>query len=151
MNHATRDIPVEQIRIHVCWGAGEGPHNHDPELPDIVDVLVKARAAAISIVGANGRHEHEWRVWKSKLPEDKVLIPGVIDNTTNFIEHPEVVADRIINYANVVGRERVIAGVDCGFATGVSANPAVDPNIAWAKLRSLEGGAEMATKELWGR
>jgi 5-methyltetrahydropteroyltriglutamate--homocysteine methyltransferase len=151
MNHATRDIPPERLRIHVCWGAGEGPHNHDPELSDIVDVIAKARATAISIVGANGRHEHEWRVWKGKLPDEKVLIPGVIDNTTNFIEHPEVVADRIVNYANVVGRERVIAGVDCGFATGVSANPAVDPQIAWAKLHSLAVGAEIATKELWGR
>ena len=150
MNHATRDIPSEQVRVHVCWGAGEGPHNHDPELADIIDVIVKANAQGISIVGANGRHEHEWHVWKGKLPDDKVLIPGVIDNTTNFIEHPEVVADRIINYASVVGRENVIAGVDCGFATGISAAvPAVDPKIAWRKLQSLSEGAALATKQLW--
>ena len=150
MNHATRDIPAEQVRIHVCWGAGEGPHNHDPELVDIIDVIVKANALGISIVGANGRHEHEWRAWKGKLPDGKVLIPGVVDNTTNFIEHPEVVADRIKDYASVVGRENVIAGVDCGFATGISANlPAVDPKIAWRKLQSLSEGAALATKQLW--
>jgi 5-methyltetrahydropteroyltriglutamate--homocysteine methyltransferase len=149
MNHACRDIQPEQWRIHVCWGAGEGPHNHDPELKDLIDVLVKANAQGISIVGANGRHEHEWRVWKGTLPDGKVLIPGVVDNTTNFIEHPEVVADRIVDYASVAGRENVIAGVDCGFATGVSANPAVDPKIAWRKLQSLAEGAALASKQLW--
>ena len=107
---------------------------------------------ALSIVGANGRHEHEWKVWqRAKLPADMFLIPGVIDNTTNIIEHPEWVADRIVRYAGVVGREQVIAGVDCGFGTGASANPAVDPLIAMAKLRSLVEGAELATQQLWRR
>ncbi|MGH8057116.1 MAG: cobalamin-independent methionine synthase II family protein, partial [Candidatus Entotheonellia bacterium] len=118
LNSATRDIPAERVRMHVCWGAGEGPRNHDVPLRDIVDVLLQARPAAMSIMGANGRHEHEWKVWKDvKLPDGKMLIPGVIDSTTNIIEHPEVVAERIVRYANVLGRENVIAGVDCGFGT----------------------------------
>jgi 5-methyltetrahydropteroyltriglutamate--homocysteine methyltransferase len=149
MNHGLRDIPPEQVRIHVCWGRGEGPKNHDVPLRDIVDLLVKGRAAALSIVGANGRHQHEWKVWKDvKLPNDYVLIPGVVDNTTNIIEHPEAVADRILNYASVVGRENVIAGLDCGFGNS-PAGGAVDPQIAWTKLQSLSQGAALATKQLW--
>jgi 5-methyltetrahydropteroyltriglutamate--homocysteine methyltransferase len=150
LNYAVREIDPDRVRVHVCWGAGEGPHNHDPELRDILDIVVKASAGAISIVGANGRHEHEWRLWKGRLPDGKTLIPGVVDNTTNIIEHPEVVADRIVNYASVVGRENVIAGVDCGFATSLTrAAPAVDPKVAWAKLRSLAEGAALASKTLW--
>ena len=150
LNHAISDIPASQVRMHVCWGAGESPSNHDVPLEAIVDLLLGANVGALSIVGANGRHEHEWKVWQRvPLPDEMVLIPGVIDNTTNIIEHPEVVADRIVRYAGEVGRERVIAGVDCGFGTGASANPAVDPLIAMAKLRALHDGAEIASNQLW--
>ncbi len=151
LNTATRDIPAEHVRMHVCWGAGEGPRNHDIPLRDIVDVLLTARPAALSIMGANGRHEHEWKVWQDvPLPAGKVLIPGVIDSTTNIIEHPEVVADRIVRYANVLGREHIIAGVDCGFGTNARTEQ-VDSEVAWAKLRALVEGAELATKALWGK
>jgi 5-methyltetrahydropteroyltriglutamate--homocysteine methyltransferase len=151
LNAATRDIPAEHVRVHVCWGAGEAPRNHDVPLRDIVDVLLKARPAALSIMGANGRHEHEWKVWQDvPLPEGKVLIPGVIDSTTNIIEHPEVVADRLIRYANVLGRENIIAGVDCGFGTNARTDQ-VDARIAWAKLRALVEGAALATRTLWGK
>jgi 5-methyltetrahydropteroyltriglutamate--homocysteine methyltransferase len=150
LNHATRDIDPDQVRIHVCWGAGEGPHYHDPELKDIVDILLRARPNAISIVSANGRHEHEWKVWReAKLPSGKVLIPGVIDNTTNIVEHPDVVADRIVRWAELLGRENIIAGVDCGFGTSVStAQPAVAASVAWAKLAALGEGAERASRVL---
>ena len=153
MNYATRDIPVESVRFHVCWGAGEGPHNHDPELRDLIDILLKGRAAAMSIVAANGRHEHEWKVWQDvKPPDGMVLIPGVIDNTTNIIEHPVVVADRIVRWANLLGRENIIAGVDCGFGTTITSQPpAVAPSVAWAKLQSLGEGARLASEQLWGR
>ena len=150
LNTATRDIPPERVRMHVCWGAGEGPHNHDVPLRDIVDLLLAARPAALSIVGANGRHEHEWKVWQDvPLPTGKVLIPGVIDSTTNIVEHPEVVAERIIRYTTVLGRENVIAGVDCGFGTSAQTDQ-VDSEVAWAKLRALVEGAELATRTLWG-
>jgi len=151
LNAAIRDIPAEHVRMHVCWGAGETPHNHDIPLRDIVDVLLTGRPAALSIVGANGRHEHEWKVWQDvQLPTGKVLIPGVIDSTTNIVEHPEVVAERIVRYANVLGRENVIAGVDCGFGTNAQTDQ-VDSEVAWAKLRALVEGAELATRTLWGR
>jgi 5-methyltetrahydropteroyltriglutamate--homocysteine methyltransferase len=151
LNHAIAAIPPDRMRMHVCWGAGETPHSFDVPLSEIVDLLLTTRAGALSIVGANGRHEHEWRVWENvKLPEDKVLIPGVIDSTTNIVEHPQVVADRIVRYANVVGRENVIAGVDCGFATS-STSDQVDGEVAWAKLRALRDGAELASQQLWGR
>lgn len=152
LNYATRDIDPDQVRVHVCWGAGEGPHYHDPELKDLVDILLRAKPNALSIVSANGRHEHEWKVWQEvKLPEGKVLIPGVIDNTTNIVEHPEVVADRIVRWGELLGRENIMAGVDCGFGTSVStAQPAVAPTVAWAKLAALGEGAERASKVLWG-
>jgi 5-methyltetrahydropteroyltriglutamate--homocysteine methyltransferase len=152
LNYATRDIDPDQVRVHVCWGAGEGPHFHDPELKDIVDILLRATPNALSIVSANGRHEHEWQVWQEvKLPEGKVLIPGVIDNTTNIVEHPQVVADRIVRWADLLGREQIMAGVDCGFGTSVSsAPPAVAPSVAWAKLAALGEGAERASRVLWG-
>ena len=151
LNAAISNIPTEHVRMHVCWGAGEAPRNHDVPLRDIVDVLLTARPAALSIMGANGRHEHEWKVWQDvPLPPGKGLIPGVIDSTTNIIEHPEVVADRIVRYATVLGRENVIAGVDCGFGTNARTEQ-VDPEIAWAKLRALVEGAEMATRALWGK
>jgi 5-methyltetrahydropteroyltriglutamate--homocysteine methyltransferase len=149
LNHAVAAIPADRMRLHVCWGAGERPNVADVTLTDIIDLLLTGRPAALSIVGANGRHEHEWRVWQDvKLPADKVLIPGVIDSTTNIIEHPATVAERIIRYAGVVGREDVIAGVDCGFAT-TSTSDQVDGKVAWAKLRALRDGAALASRQLW--
>lgn len=151
LNEATRDIPPEQLRLHLCWGNYEGPHHRDTPLRDFIDLVLTARPAAISFEGANPRHEHEWAIWQDvKLPADKVILPGVIDSTTNFVEHPELVAQRIVRYAGVVGRERVIASVDCGFAT-TAASSKVDGRVAWAKLRSLTEGAELASKQLWRR
>ena len=151
LNHATRDIPPQRMRMHVCWGAGEGPHNHDVELKDLVTILLRARPHALSVVGANGRHEHEWRVWTEvPLPDDKILIPGVVDNTTNIIEHPLLVAERLVRYCGAVGRDRVVAGVDCGFGTTVTNQaPAVNPEVVWVKLQSLVEGAALASAELW--
>ena len=149
LNTATQDIPPERMRLHVCWGNYEGPHHHDIPLRAIIEPVLKARPAAIAFEGANPRHEHEWNVFEEvTLPEGKCIIPGVIDSTTNFIEHPELVAQRIERYAALVGREQVIAGVDCGFATFASA-PTVVPTIAWAKLAALVEGARMASKKLW--
>jgi len=149
IDEATRNIPPEQMRMHLCWGNYEGPHHRDIPLKEIVDIVVAARPASISVEAANPRHEHEWAVWKDvKLPDGKILIPGVIDSTSNFIEHPELVAQRIVRYANVVGRENVIAGSDCGFGT-FAALPLIYPSIAWAKLKALAEGAELATQQLW--
>lgn len=146
---ATANIAPEAMRLHVCWGNYEGPHHHDIPLEAIVDLIVRARPAAISLEGANPRHAHEWQVFKNvPLPDDKILIPGVIDSTSNYIEHPEVVAQRICRYADVVGRERVIAGSDCGFST-FSDYPTVHPDIAWAKLKALVEGARLASSRLW--
>jgi 5-methyltetrahydropteroyltriglutamate--homocysteine methyltransferase len=145
LNSAVAGLPADRMRIHVCWGNYEGPHHKDVPLRDIVDILLAARPAGLSVEGANPRHAHEWNVFETvKLPDGKVLIPGVIDSTTNFIEHPELVAQRILRYASVVGRERVIAGVDCGFATFAS-RPTVEPEIAWAKLGALVEGARLAS------
>ena len=149
INHATRDIPGEDMRLHLCWGNYEGPHHHDVPLRDIIDIVFEARPAAISFEAANPRHEHEWKVFEDvKLPEGKALIPGVIDSTTNYIEHPELVAQRLVRYARLVGRENVIAGSDCGFATFASLL-AVDPAITWAKLGAMADGARLASTELW--
>jgi len=149
LNYAVADIPPDQMRIHVCWASTGGPHHRDLPLRDIADVVIKARPAGLVIAGANPRHEHEWKVWKDvKLPEGKVLVAGVIDSTTNFIEHPELVAERIERYAGVVGRENVIAGVDCGFGT-FAGRVQVDTNIVWHKLRSLVAGASLASRALW--
>jgi 5-methyltetrahydropteroyltriglutamate--homocysteine methyltransferase len=148
LNESIKGIPADRMRTHLCWGNYEGPHQLDVELKDIIDLVLKANTEGISFEGANPRHENEWRVFRDvKLPDDKVLIPGVIDSTTNFIEHPEVVADRIERYASVVGKERVIASTDCGFGT-FAAGGAVFPDIAWAKLKTLSQGAALATKEL---
>jgi 5-methyltetrahydropteroyltriglutamate--homocysteine methyltransferase len=149
LNHALEGIPDEQVRFHICWGNGEGPHQRDIPLTDIVDVMLKVNAAAYSVEASNPRHGHEWKVWQDvKLPDGKVLIPGVIDSVTNFVEHPDLVAERIVRFARIVGRENVIAGTDCGFGTSAgSAN--VYPPIVWAKLESLARGAQLATKELW--
>lgn len=150
LNHALGGIPPERLRMHLCWGNYEGPHNWDVPLIDIIDIVLRARPTALSFEGANPRHGHEWNVFEGlAMPEGKILIPGVIDSTTNYIEHPEYVAERIQRYADIVGRENVIAGVDCGFATS-AVSTKVDTRIAWAKLGSLVDGAAMATRRLWG-
>jgi 5-methyltetrahydropteroyltriglutamate--homocysteine methyltransferase len=149
IDHATRDIPPEDLRMHVCWGNYEGPHHHDVPLRDIVDIVLGGRPSAISFEAANPRHAHEWRVFEDvKLPEGKALIPGVIDSTTNYVEHPELVAERIARFARLVGRENVIAGTDCGFAS-FAGSGSVDPAIVWAKLAALGEGAGLASRELW--
>jgi 5-methyltetrahydropteroyltriglutamate--homocysteine methyltransferase len=151
LDYATRDIPASQLRLHLCWGNYEGPHHHDIPLADIIDLVLAARPSGVSFEGANPRHEHEWAIFADRaLPEDTVLIPGVLDSTTNYIEHPELVAQRIGRYADVAGRERVIAGTDCGFAT-FAGMEVVDPGIAWAKLAALSEGARLATGRLWKR
>jgi 5-methyltetrahydropteroyltriglutamate--homocysteine methyltransferase len=150
LNHALRDIPADRVRLHMCWGNYEGPHHLDIPLREIIDVALKAKVGALSFEGANPRHEHEWVVFKEvHLPDGMAIIPGVIDSTTHFIEHPELVAQRIVRYAEVVGGENVIAGTDCGFGTFVRAEPTIDPRIAWAKLKSLADGAAIASKRLW--
>jgi len=149
LNHAIEGIPQDHIRYHVCWGSWPGPHTTDVPLKDIVNILLKARVGAFLIEGANPRHEHEWRVWeKVKLTDGRVLIPGVISHATNIVEHPELIAERIVRYAKNLGRENVIAGTDCGFAQGPF-HRRVHPSIMWAKLESLAEGARLATKELW--
>jgi len=149
LNHAVRDMPPERMRMHVCWGSTVSPHHTDVEFRDIVDVVLMGRPQAVSFPAANGRHEHEWKIWRDvKLPDGKIIIPGVIDSTVNTVEHPELVADRIINFASVVGRDNVIAGVDCGFGT-FAGRVQVDSKIVWMKLASLAEGARRASKELW--
>ena len=149
LNHATANIAPEKMRLHLCWGNYQGPHHCDIPLANIIDIVLQARPAAISMEGANPRHSYEWVVFRdNKLPDDKLLLPGVIDSTSNFIEHPETVAQRICRYADVVGRERVIASSDCGFST-FAGFPQVDPEIAWAKMGSLVEGAARASDILW--
>jgi len=149
INHATDGIPQDRIRYHVCWGSWPGPHTSDVPLKDIVDLVLRVRAGAYLIEGANPRHEHEWRVWeKAKLPEGSVLVPGVISHATNVVEHPELVAERLVRYARLVGREKVMAGTDCGFAQGPF-HRRVHPSIMWAKLQTLAEGARLASRELW--
>jgi 5-methyltetrahydropteroyltriglutamate--homocysteine methyltransferase len=147
LNYAVRAIPPEQIRIHVCWGGYEGPHHRDIALRDVIDLVLKCNAVGVSVEAANPRHAHEWKVWQEvKLPDGKVLIPGVVDDKTNFVEHPELVADRLVQYAGLVGRENVIAAPDCGFSGG-----RCSPDIVWAKLRTLVEGAQIASERLWGQ
>ena len=149
LNSATEGLPREKIRYHVCWGSWPGPHTSDVALKDIVDLVLRVRAGAYLIEGANPRHEHEWRVWeKAKLPQGSVLIPGVISHATNVVEHPELVAQRIVRIAKLVGRENVLAGTDCGFAQGPF-HRRVHPSIMWAKLQTLAEGAKLASRELW--
>ena len=144
LNHALRDIPTERVRLHVCWGSYHGPHKYDIPLRDIVDLILKVRAEGYSIEAANPCHEHEWRVWEDvKLPTGKVLIPGVVGHASDFIEHPELVAERLMKYARLVGRENVIAGTDCGLGERVG-----HPTIVWAKFQALVEGAQRATKQL---
>ena len=149
LDHAVANIPPEQLRLHLCWGNYEGPHHYDVPLVEILDLVLAARPQGVSFEAANPRHAHEWRVFERvKLPPNKIIIPGVLDSTTNFIEHPELVAERIGRYARLVGRENVIAGTDCGFGTWVG-QAAVDADIVWAKLASLAEGARLASDELW--
>jgi 5-methyltetrahydropteroyltriglutamate--homocysteine methyltransferase len=149
LNQAIAGLPPERIRYHVCWGSWPGPHTTDVPLSDIVDLILSVRVGAYVIEGANPRHEHEWKVWRDvKLPAGKVLIPGVISHATNVVEHPELVAERIVRYAKLLGRDNVIAGTDCGFAQGPF-HRRVHPSIMWAKLEALAAGAKLASKELW--
>jgi 5-methyltetrahydropteroyltriglutamate--homocysteine methyltransferase len=149
VDHATRDIPPDRMRMHLCWGNGEGPHHTDVPLARFIDLVLAARPGAVSFEGANPRHEHEWALWEDvKLPDGKVIIPGVLDSTTNFIEHPELVAQRLVRYADVVGKTSVIAGTDCGFAT-IAGMHTVDPRITWAKLAAMAEGARLASDRLW--
>ena len=149
LNDAIAGLPMDRIRYHVCWGSWPGPHTTDVALKDIVDLILGMKVGAFVIEGANPRHEHEWRVWESaKLPEGKVLIPGVISHATNVVEHPELVAERIVRLSRLVGRENVIAGTDCGFAQGPFYRR-VHPSIMWAKLGAMVDGARLASAELW--
>jgi 5-methyltetrahydropteroyltriglutamate--homocysteine methyltransferase len=151
LNHALEGIPEERVRYHVCWGSWPGPHTTDVPLRDIVDLILKVRAGAYVIEGANPRHEHEWKVWQDvKLPPGKVLMPGVISHATNIVEHPELVCERIVRLARLLGRENIIAGTDCGFAQSPMYRR-VHPSIMWAKLEALAAGARLASKELWGQ
>jgi 5-methyltetrahydropteroyltriglutamate--homocysteine methyltransferase len=149
LNHALANIEPDRLRMHLCWGNYEGPHHYDVPLADIIDIVFEARPAAIALEGANPRHGHEWKVFEDvELPDGKVIIPGVIESKANFIEHPELVAQRILRYARLVGRENVMAGSDCGYGTWVG-QAAVDPDVVWAKLAALHEGAELASRELW--
>jgi len=151
LNHALRNIPPERVRMHVCWGNYEGPHHHDIPLAQLLPVVLRARVQGLLIEAANPRHAHEWAVFRdAELPEDKILIPGVLSTTTNYIEHPLLVAERLERFAELVGRERVIAGTDCGFGTFAGFGP-VEPEIAYRKLGSLVEGARLASSRLWGR
>lgn len=144
LNHALEGIPEDRVRFHICWGSWHGPHRGDVQLKDVVDLLLKVKAQAYVIEAGNVRHEHEWKIWKdTKLPQGKILIPGVVSHATNVVEHPELIADRILRFASVVGRENVIAGTDCGLGGRVH------PQIAWAKLAALSEGAKLASKQLW--
>jgi 5-methyltetrahydropteroyltriglutamate--homocysteine methyltransferase len=153
LNHALRNVSANRVRMHICWGNYEGPHHHDIGLEKILEVVLKAKPSTVLFEGANPRHAHEWEVWakaakQGKIPDDKVLAPGVLDSVNNFIEHPRLVAQRLLTYANIVGRERVMAATDCGFGTFAGFG-AIHPPICYAKLASMAEGAEIASKELW--
>ncbi len=150
VNHGLRDIPPEKVRFHTCYGINEGPRVHDAPLKDVLDAMLKVNAGAYSFEAANARHEHEYHVWEHvKLPEGKVLIPGVVTHASNIVEHPDLIAERIIRYAKLVGRENVIAGTDCGFSSQATYNPEVHPTVVWAKFRAMAEGAHLATDRLW--
>jgi 5-methyltetrahydropteroyltriglutamate--homocysteine methyltransferase len=151
VNHALQGIPEEKSRYHLCWGSWNGPHTNDVAIKDIIDLVLKIRVGGYSLEMANPRHEHEWRVWeKVKMPKGRVLVPGLVSHSTNVVEHPELVAERIVRLARLVGRENVIASTDCGFAQGPFTRR-VHPSIMWAKLRAVAEGARLATRELWRR
>ena len=150
LNHALAGVPAEGVRLHVCWGNYEGPHHHDAPLSMVLPIALKPRVGAFLFESANPRHAHEWKdLAETPIPDDRILVPGVIDSTTNFVEHPELVAERLCRFADIVGRERVIAGTDCGFSTFAGFG-AVDPDIVYAKLASLAAGAKLASDRLWG-
>ena len=150
LNQALVNIPAEATRIHICWGNGEMPRTSDVELKDIIDLILQAKPAGLMLMASNGRHAHEWTVFEDvKLPDDKYVIPGVLDSTTNVVEHPEAIAQRLTQYAQVVGRENVMAGTDCGFGT-VAGMQIVVPSVVWAKFSAMREGAELATERLWG-
>jgi 5-methyltetrahydropteroyltriglutamate--homocysteine methyltransferase len=150
LNHGLHGIPPERVRYHTCYGINEGPRVHDAPLRDIVEVVLKVNAGAYSFEAANARHEHEYRVWEDvKLPDSKVLIPGVVTHASNIVEHPELIAERIVRFARLVGRENVIAGTDCGFSSQATYNPEIHPTVVWAKFRAMAEGARLATGELW--
>jgi 5-methyltetrahydropteroyltriglutamate--homocysteine methyltransferase len=150
LNHGLQGIPEEKVRFHTCYGINEGPRIHDAQLQDVVDAMLKVRAGAYSFEAANARHEHEYHLWETvKLPEGKILIPGVITHASNIVEHPELIAERIIRYAKLVGRENVIAGADCGFSSQATYTPEVHPTVVWAKFQALAEGARLATRRLW--
>ena len=145
LNHGLSDIPADRIRFHTCWGSYHGPHKYDIPLRDIVDLILKVKASTISIEAANPRHEHEWRIWEDvKLPKGKVLVPGVVGHATDIVEHPQTIADRLVRYGTIVGRENIMAGTDCGLGPRVGS-----PAVCWAKLEALAEGARLATRELW--
>jgi 5-methyltetrahydropteroyltriglutamate--homocysteine methyltransferase len=149
LNHALRNVPADRARIHICWGNYEGPHDHDIPFAKVAPILVKSKPQALVVEAANPRHAHEWAVWQdTKLPDDKILIPGVLDTSTNYVEHPELVAERICRFADIVGRERVIAGTDCGFGTFAGYGK-LDPDISFKKLAAMSEGAAIASKRLW--
>jgi 5-methyltetrahydropteroyltriglutamate--homocysteine methyltransferase len=149
LNHALRNVPADKARIHICWGNYEGPHDHDIPFAKVAPILVKAKPMALVVEAANPRHAHEWRVWQDvKLPDDKILVPGVLDTSTNYVEHPDLVAERICRFADIVGRERVIAGSDCGFGTFAGYGK-LDPDISFKKLGAMAEGAAIASKRLW--
>jgi 5-methyltetrahydropteroyltriglutamate--homocysteine methyltransferase len=151
MNHSLRNIPAQSLRMHVCWGNYEGPHDRDIPLEKVIGIILKAKPAAIQFEASNPRHAHEWAVWKSaRIPEDKILIPGLLTSTSNYVEHPQLVAQRICQFADIVGRERIIAGTDCGFGTFAGIGK-MDAAISFKKLRALVEGAELASKRLWSR
>jgi 5-methyltetrahydropteroyltriglutamate--homocysteine methyltransferase len=151
LNHALVNVPADRVRMHVCWGNYQGPHTHDLPLAKILPIVLNAKPQALLLEGANPRHDHEWEVWSDqRLPDNKILVPGVIASSANYVEHPELVSQRIIRYAGLVGRERVIAGTDCGFGTFAGFGP-VHPEFCWLKLRALSDGAKLASQKLWGK
>ena len=151
LNHALRNVPSDRVRMHMCWGNYEGPHHHDIPMRQLLPVVAKAKPQALLFEAANPRHAHEWKVFEEvAIPDDKILVPGVITSTTNYVDHPELIAERLVRFAGIVGRERVIAGSDCGFSTFAGFGP-VDPDVAYMKFRAMAEGAEIASRKLWGR
>jgi 5-methyltetrahydropteroyltriglutamate--homocysteine methyltransferase len=151
LNHALRNVPADRVRMHICWGNYEGPHHHDVPLTQLLPIVMKAKPQALLFEAANPRHAHEWVVFRdNKIPDDKILIPGVLSSTTNYVEHPELVAERLVRFAEIVGRERVLAGSDCGFSTFAGFGP-VDPDVTYMKLESMAQGARIASERLWKR
>ena len=150
VNHGLRGIPAEKVRFHTCYGINEGPRVHDAPLKDMLPVILRVNAGAYSFEAANARHEHEYHVWENvKLPDGKVIIPGVVTHASNIVEHPELIAERIVRFARLVGRENVIAGTDCGFSSQATYQPEIHPSVMWAKFRAMAEGAKLATEQLW--